>query len=255
MTVRPTLAVVPVCLREDGDLDAALRCVASLRVTAPDAALLVIDDASPAAGLAADLEIALGELGGELVRADVGEGAVPALNVGLAGAREYGFDALLVDPAVEFGASGWLDRMRGRTDAQGRPAAVVGGRLVDRRGLIVHAGIYLSLMRLEWFHRFQFGPADLPEALLPCRCPVSASFALVRHEAIAAVGLLDPRLGALADVDYCLRVFEAGLDAIYEPSATATAIAPPGPPDGEAIDLMRGKWHASDLIPWIPDPL
>ena len=254
-TDRPALAVLPVRLAGAGDLDAALRCAVSLKVTAPDAALLVIDDASPEPALTADLEVALGELGGELVRGEEPAGALAALNVGLTGALEYGFDAVLVDPAAEFSGPGWLDRMRARTDGQGRPAAIVGARLVDRRGLIAHAGIYLSLLRLEWFNRFQHGPADLPEALAPCRCPVTASLALVRHEAIAALGLLDLRLAELADVDYCLRAFEAGLEVIYEPTAVATLTTPLPVPPETAGAAMKAKWHTPDLARWIPDPL
>ena len=71
-------------------------------------------------------------------------------------------------------------------------------------------------------HRFQYGPNDLPEALVPCRCPVTAALQLIRHETLETVGIYDEGYRmAFEDVDYCLRVFEAGLECIYEPSVRA----------------------------------
>ena len=157
---RPILAIVALHLRDADDLEVALRSLVSLRMTAPEAAVLVVDDASPETYVA-DLEVALAEVGAELVRLDERGGQTAAMNVGLSGALEYGFDAVLVDGSIEFRTPGWLERMMAREDRLARPAAVVGGRLLDSRGLLWHAGIYLSMLRLEWFHRFQYGPGDL----------------------------------------------------------------------------------------------
>lgn len=262
-SIRPVLAVVPLHLRTPDDLDVVVRSLVSLRCSAGEAALLVVDDASPAAGAVDELEVALGELGGELVRLDEHHGTPGALNVGLAGARDYGFDALLVDPGVELRTAGWLERMVARTDGMGRPAAVVGARLLDARGLIWHAGLYLSMLRLEWFSRLQFGPGDLPEALQTVRCPVGLELTLVRHETIIQTGLLDERLGRLAAIDYCLRVHDAGLESIYEPSACGVQLSPgrdlrdpeasSAAPSPDA--LLRAKWPIPGLSTWIPDPL
>jgi len=257
---RPVLAVVPVRLADADALDPVLRCLVSLRATAPDAAILVLDHGSRAPHILDALEAVLGELGAELVRADEPLSRTATLNVGLQGALDYGFDAVLVDSGLEFRDPAWLPRMAARTDSQGRPAAVVGARLLDERGLLWHAGVYLSLLRLEWFHRFHLGPADLPEALQPCRCPVSGSLALIRHETLTALGLLDPSAGPLADVEYCLRAFKRGLESIYEPQATAALVAPSDgrAPEAElfaANGYVRGHLEADSLAGWIPDAL
>ena len=118
--------------------------------------------------------------------------------------------------------AGWLDRMRERTDTEGRPAAVVGARLLYPNGLIQHAGVFFSLLNRDWLHRYRFGPANLPEALKPTRCIVTGALQFIRWETLDQIGLYDEgyRL-CFEDVDYCLRVFKAGLECIYEPSVVA----------------------------------
>jgi GT2 family glycosyltransferase len=220
--VRSTLAIVPTFLRRQEELDVVLWCLVSLRQTAPDATVLVVDDHSPEAELARLVELACDELGAAFVRADANAGFATTVNVGLELALANEMDAVLVNADVEFPEPGWLNRMRARTDSAGRPAAVVGARLLYPNGLLQHAGIYFSALHRGFGHRFLHGPADLPEALAPARCPVTAALQLVRWETLASVGLYDESFGmAFEDVDYCLRVFEAGLECIYEPSALA----------------------------------
>ena len=217
------LAVVPIYLRTDADLDVLLRCLVSLRQTAPQADVLVVDDRSPAAKLVDMIQLAAGELEIELHRREVNGGFSRAVNVGLARALREGRDAVLVNADMEFHLPGWLEPMLARTDTTGAPAAVVGARLLYPNGLIQHAGVYYSTLHRLWAHRFNYGPADLPEALSPCRCPVTGALQLIRHECLASVGLYDEsfRMGH-EDVDYCLRVFASGRECIYEPAACAT---------------------------------
>ena len=64
-------------------------------------------------------------------------------------------------------------------------------------------------------------PAEVAEIQAPTLCPVSPRLQLIRNETLVAVGLPDVTFDApYADVDYCLRVFEAGLECVFEPSAT-----------------------------------
>jgi GT2 family glycosyltransferase len=216
------LAVVPTYLRTEADLDLVLRCLVSLRETAPQADVLVVDDYSPAGQLVDLLEVVAGELQVELYRRRVNGGFSRAVNVGLRRALDEGRDAVLVNADVEFPQSGWLETMLARTDTTGRPAAVVGARLLYPNGLLQHAGTYFSTLTRTWAHRYAFGPADLPEALVPTACPVTAALQLIRHECLAAVGIYDEsfRMG-WEDVDYCLRVFAAGRECVYEPAACA----------------------------------
>jgi len=220
VTAHPTVAIVPAFLRSDDDLDVLLRCLVSLAETAPEAQVLIVDDHSPAERLAMHTEVAADELGMAFVRKDDNTGFAATVNVGLEVARDRGMDALLVNADLEFRWRGWFEAMRARTDSQGRPAAVVGARLVYPNGLLQHAGIYYSQLHQSFGHRFHYGPQNLPEALVPCACPVTGALQLIRYECLERVGLYDDEFGlAFEDVDYCLRVFEAGLECVYEPAA------------------------------------
>ena len=220
-SVRP-LAVVPTFLRTEQDLEVLLRCLVSLSVTAPGLELLVVDDASPAPHLVDQVAVILPELGGELHRKSENSGFSASVNIGLSRALEWGQDAVLINADLEFTTPGWWEALRDRTDSSGRPAAVVGAFLTYPNGLIQHAGVAFSLLERKFVHRFRFGPAALPEAQRPTSCPVTGALQLIRHATLVQIGVYDEgfRMG-LEDVDYCLRVFDAGLECIYEPKAHA----------------------------------
>jgi len=263
MTVpRAPLCVVPTFLRTTADLDLLVRCLVSLWTTAPEAGVLVVDDGSPERPLLAPLASAIDELGYELIAKDENEGFSRAVNVGLQRALETGRDAVLVNADIEFHEAGWLDRMVARTDTRGRPAAVVGARLLYPNGLIQHAGVFFAAASRAFWHRCQYGPANLPEALTPVRCPVTAALQLIRHETLATIGVYDEGYRmAYEDVDYCLRVFEAGLDCIYEPSVCAvhheSVFRGRSTPTIEQWQLesllrLKEKWIGTDLSAFTP---
>jgi GT2 family glycosyltransferase len=264
-TFRPSLCIVPAFLRSEEELDVLLRCLVSLATTAPGASVMVVDDHSPERALVDALQVACDELGFELARRDENSGFSRTVNVGLRRALETGADAVLVNADIEFIDAGWLDRMRGRTDTSGRPAAVVGARLLYANGTIQHAGVFLSLLNRDWMHRYQYGPNDLPEALVACRCPVTAALQLIRHETLETVGLYDEGYRmCFEDVDYCLRVFEAGLECIYEPSVRAFHLEKyfRGKPSDrvrqwtvESTERMKLLWGHKDLSRWVPEVL
>jgi GT2 family glycosyltransferase len=257
--------VIPAYLRTPAELDVLIRCLVSLATTAPEAAVMVVDDCSPATELVDALAVACDELGFALVRSDANQGFSTTVNVGLRYALEAGLDAVLVNADIEFIDAGWLERMRERSDTQGRPAAVVGARLLYPTGLIQHAGIFLSLLNRDWLHRFQYGPNDLPEALVACRCPVTAALQFIRHETLVQVGLYDEGYRmCFEDVDYCLRVFEAGLECIYEPSVRAYHLekyfrsTPSETVQQWTVDSterMKALWGHKDLSRWVPEVL
>jgi GT2 family glycosyltransferase len=263
--IRPTLCVIPAFVRNEEELDVLLRCLVSLRSTAPDADVLVVDDASPATELVAGLEVACEELGIAFVSNDENVGFSATVNAGLELALHTERDAVLVNADVEFLEPGWLDRMRARTDTQDRPAAVVGARLLYPNGLIQHAGIFMSPLHRDWLHRFQYGPGDLPEALVPTRCPVTAALQLIRFETLEQVGLYDEGYKmCFEDLDYCLRVFEAGLECIYEPTVVASHREKffRGKPDPKIVKWTRdstarmlARWGTTDLSQWVPEVL
>ena len=256
------LCVIPSFLRTPADLDLLVRCLVSLWGTAPEAGVLVVDDGSPERSLLPPLASAVDELGYELIAKEENEGFSRTVNVGLRRALETGRDAVLVNADIEFHEAGWLDRMVARTDTEGRPAAVVGARLLYPNGCIQHAGVFFAHASHAFWHRCQYAPANLPEALTPVRCPVTGALQLIRHRTLAAIGLYDEGYRmAYEDVDYCLRVFEAGLDCIYEPSVCAihheSVFRGRSTPKIEKWTLdsllrLKEKWSDTDLSPFTP---
>ena len=256
------LCVIPSYLRTPADLDLLVRCLVSLWSTAPDAGVLVVDDGSPERSLVEQAAVAVGELGYELIAKDENEGFSRTVNVGLRRALETGRDAVLVNADIEFHEAGWLDRMVARTDTDGRPAAVVGARLLYPNGCIQHAGVFFAPHSRAFWHRCQYAPANIPEALTPVLCPVTGALQLIRHETLAAIGVYDDafRMG-YEDVDYCLRVFDSGRECIYEPSVCAihheSVFRGRKTPKlvawhDESLARLRTKWAGADLSPFTP---
>jgi GT2 family glycosyltransferase len=264
MTVPPRpLCVVPTYLRTSEDLDMVVRCLVSLWGTADAPDALVVDDGSPEPELVALLGAAAAELGFELEAKPENEGFARTVNVGLRRALAEGRDAVLVNADIEFPGPGWLEAMLERTDRQGRPAAIVGARLLFPNDCIQHAGLFFSSADHRWWHRCAHAPADLPEALVPTLCPVTGALQLIRHATLAELGLYDEafRMG-YEDVDYCLRAFAAGLDCIYEPAATAVhhESAFRSRQDEKLAQWHREstarlmiKWRTADLSPFTPE--
>jgi GT2 family glycosyltransferase len=260
---RSTLAIVPVVLRSPAQLELLVNCLMSLWSTAPEVEVLIVDDGSREEALVDQLVAVTGELGYEVLRKTASDGTAVAANLGLRRALETGRDALVLAPEVGFMEAGWLEAMRTRTDTQGRPAAVVGGRLLRPNGLLDSAGMFFSLLGREFRYRFRQGPGDLPEALVPCRCPVSGALQLIRHETLATVGLYDEGFWhGWEDVDYCLRVFDAGLECIYEPAARALHHGVSAEEEADArVTVARDqsarhlweKYMTSDLSAYVPD--
>jgi len=259
---RPLLAIVPVRVTAQEQLEPLARCLVSLYGSAPAGLPIVVAAGADSDDvLLAQVGAAVEDLDGELVRSP---GAItPAINAGLAGARDLGADALIVDQDVELTRPDWLARLQARPDTAGRPAAVVGARLLFREGLIAHAGLHFSVFFREWHPRYLHAPGELPAALIPQACPVGPGLQLVRHEALVQVGLYDPQLeGQFAAIDFCLRTFAAGLECVYEPAAVALRQTPPSfdaPSPGEEFArshlALRDKHRTMDFTPWIPELL
>lgn len=262
---RPVLAVVPAYVRRASDMELLLTTLVTLQQTAPSVRTLVVDDASPASHLIDQLEAIADHVGAEVVRNARNSGFATTVNVGLREALATGAHAVLVNADIEFDRPHWLEPLLERTDTQGRPAAVVGGKLLYRSGLIQHAGVFYSLLSRDWDHRFRFGPPTLPEANVPAQCPVTGALQLIRHETLQQVGIYDEGyfLG-WEDVDYCLRVFAAGLDCVYEPSVRAWHHESVfrGRRDEkierwtlESTRRLFTKWATADLTQWVPEAI
>ena len=170
-SIRPVVAVVPIAVRDAGELDALAHCLVALTTAGLPTIVAGGKDSAPA--LLDQVALAADELGGELVRSP---GGVPAaVNAGLRAARDAGADAVIVGQDVIPGDPAWLDRLRARTDTQGRPAAIVGGRVVHPNGILAEAGLYFSLLLREWLPAPALRARRPPGRAGPVRVPRRAA--------------------------------------------------------------------------------
>lgn len=257
------LLVIPTYVTEARDNEVLDACLRSIRDTAKDACdILVVDDGSPADDLKNGVRVMTERVDGEVVFKRENTGFSRTVNVGLRRALNEGRDAILCNADIEFVEPGWIKRFDETTGENGLPAAVVGALLLYSNGLVQHAGIYFSFLERGFDHRMRFAPALLPEVHIQKSCPVTGALQLIRHSTLETIGLYDEAFSmAFEDVDYCLRVFNAGLECIYQPAVRAI----------HHESLFRGqrsekldKWHkesiavlarkhaSTDLGPWIP---
>lgn len=152
----------------------------------------------------------------EFVHKAENKGFSATVNVGLEEALRNGQDAVLVNADIEFNDPDWLQHIQ-ETDAD-----IVGARLLYPNTTIQHAGIYFSPISKGFDHRFQGAPYNLPEALVPCECPVTGALQYLSHAVLDDVGVYDEeyRLG-YEDVDYMIRSIQAGHKSLYNPNVVA----------------------------------
>jgi GT2 family glycosyltransferase len=251
----PTLLVVPARAESAEEIEPLLQTLVSLTTTA-DAMILVVDDRSPAPQ-ATLIEAAAIELDCAYVLQQDGEGTSAAINVGLSAASQHGLDVCLVEPGLTFATPGWLDLLKARNGTDGRPAAVVGGAVVNPRGMIRHAGFFFSAFRRSFSARLRNTPVQLLDVSKPVLCPVGSDLQLIRREWIESAGLYDERLaGPDAALDFCLQVTRAGGECILEPSVRATSLVNVDvePVNNHAgAEILASKHGDLDFKPWAPE--
>lgn len=260
---RPVLIVVPTFLRQPRDLEATLKALETLRETEPDEPIMVVDDGSPVSELVDEIDAARSRLQFELKRCTINQGFATAVNHGLRVALHNHWDVCLANADLEMIDAGWLTPMRLqlRSDRAGL-AEVVGALLLYPNGLIQHGGIYFSLLHRCFEHVHKYAPQDLPEAQTAKVLPVTGALQFIRLETMRTVGLYDEgfRLG-WEDVDYCLRVFLAGGECVYQPATRAYHHESlfRGTPDERIAEWQRLSWirlmekiKGVDLLRWVP---
>ena len=249
----PTL--IAVCARAESpeELDPLLQTLASLRATAPEAMILVVNDRSPEPQ-GQMIEIAAAELDCAYVVQQDGEGRSAAYNVALGAAHQHGMDVCFVASGIVLESAGWLDRLRARTGTDGELAAIAGGAVVEPTGLIRQAGYFFSLYRRAWSARRNRVPQVLLDVETPLLCPVDAELLHVRHEWIDPIGEFDEDLdGPHASLDYCLRAAAAGGECVFEPTVRGRAVVQG---EGEPNDTtpgasrLRAKHANVNFQPW-----
>lgn len=137
------------------------------------------------------------------------------------GAKETdGSYLLLLHDDVEVISGDWITSMLGL--CQQKEIGVVGAKLLYRNNLIEHAGIVLGLKGvagrpLQKFPRNTRCGVDIVSDMRNCSA-VSAACMMVRKEIFEEVGGFDQALSAAHnDVDFCLRVREAGYRIVWTP--------------------------------------
>ena len=217
------LVVIPNYMSQESDMEILGECVKSIRQTVSNTVdILIVDDCSPQPWLVDVFEDRYDAYDFELIRRPVNEGFSRTVNVGLARARDEGREAVLMNADMVMRTPGWLGLCRKTTGTAGRRAGLVGALLLYPNGLIQHAGLYFSKFGNVFEHRFRYAPGNLPEARVKSVCPVTGAFQYIRPEVLEQVGLYDPAFRmACEDVDYDLRVFQAGFECVYEPAVQA----------------------------------
>ncbi|MDA0160010.1 glycosyltransferase family 2 protein [Solirubrobacter ginsenosidimutans] len=243
------LVVIPNYMSHEADMEILGECVQSIRRTVSDTVdVLIIDDCSPAPWLVDVFEERYERAGFELVRSETNEGFSRTVNVGLQRALAEGREAILMNADIVMLTPGWLNRCRRAASSP----TLVGARLLYPNGLIQHAGLYFSLIANVFEHRFRYAPGNLPEANVQTVCPVTGAFQYIPAEVLQRVGPYDPefRMG-YEDVDYCLRVFQAGFRCLYEPAITAIhheSLFRSRPDEklqrwhDQSLEILRRKW-------------
>lgn len=224
------LVVIPSFLRSEKHLKTLMDTLASIEHTVPgETDILVVDDHSPDQDLVDVLEtatsgsLAMDTPSFELIRKKENSGFSTTVNFGLRKARDEGRDAVLMNADIEMDVPDWVTKCQETLDGDENPAAVVGALLVyPQTGLIQHAGIYFSFLTRRFYEKYKYAPARLPAALRRAELPVTGAFQYIRHKTLTDVGIYDERFRmGFEDVDYSLRVFEAGLHCVYNPQVRA----------------------------------
>ncbi|MDQ3936077.1 MAG: glycosyltransferase [Actinomycetota bacterium] len=192
-------------------VDALLRTTDRERVR-----IVVADDASPDPHPRRLREGLEGKA--EVILAEENAGFAVNSNRALRAARD-GDDVILLNNDVVARTPGWLEALQlaayGDDDI-----GIVGPKLLYPDRTIQSAGSYRNLGAPEWFdHRYRFRAMDHPPAELEAPCiAVTGACMYVRRSTVEKIGLLDERYPmAFEDVDWCLRVWEAGLRVLYHP--------------------------------------
>ncbi len=193
--------VVP-CYERPELLDA---CLASLRRTASDARIIVVDDASPSSRVG---EVARAH-GAIVVRHETNRGPAAARNTGL---REVNSPIVAFVDADCVATAGWLSTVIGHFDDP--RVAAVAPRISPRSGRRTLLARYESVRSaLDMGPRPELVKPGAPLGFLP-----SAALA------VRASGLpwFDERLRVGEDVDLVWRLTDAGALVRYEPDAVVT---------------------------------
>lgn len=243
---RPETAITVVVPTRD-NADELRDLVRSLRETAavPDVLRFVIADRSSTSGRArAVLE--------ELAARRYVTAVAPASRwAGLNALVETASAPILVfaDPAMLMITDGWDGRLRGLLERDDVGAVGVRGLYLDKT--IQHAGVLFG-WRGGVVHDGVFEPADAPGParrwqIIRAVSAVSGSFMATRRDRFLAVGGFDAAVpAAYGDVDYALKLREAGLKILWTPAITLHHLGTRARALDHADDTEKARQAAAD---------
>ena len=171
------------------------------------------------------------------------------MNAGAASA--HGAHLVLLNDDIEVITSDWLTAML--EYSQQPEIGAVGAKLLYPDGRIQHIGIVLGIGggAGHAFHQHAGATPGYASSAVSVRnySAVTAACMMTRHDAFDALQGFDEQLAVdFNDVDYCLRLRQAGFRIVFTPFATLyhheSASFGPRTQNPREVELMRARWGA-----------
>lgn len=252
---RPLVSIIIVCKDQ---LAVLQRCVESLleKTAYSEYELLLVDNGSESAQTLEWLS-AMAQLGSDRLRvlAYPQQGNVAATR-NFAAQQARGEYVLMLDPYAVVTRADWLDELLNH--AQRPEVGVVGAKLFNPDGCVLHAGLILglqgpagspffgdSLNAAGYMHRLQ---------VVQDMSAVGADCLMVRKEVFESVGGLQAQDFALTlnEVDLCLRVRQNGYLVVWTPYAQLALGTPPAVVPDTAELALRTQEQETFYRRWLP---
>jgi glycosyltransferase involved in cell wall biosynthesis len=253
--VRPLVSIIIVCKDQ---LAAVQRCVETLleKTAYSEYELLLIDNGSESPPMLEWLS-AMAQLGSDRLRvkAFAQQGNVAATR-NFAAQQARGEYLLMLDPYAVVTCEDWLDELLNH--AQRPEVGVVGAKLFNSDGRVLHAGLILGLQ----------GPATSPFFGDPVNAAgymhrlqvvqdmsaVGADCLMVRRSLFDSVGGFQAQDFALTlnEVDLCLRIRQNGYLVVWTPYAQLALGTQPAAMVGEAEIALRIQEQDTFYRRWLP---
>jgi GT2 family glycosyltransferase len=194
----------------------------------------------------ADTERYLSARSCRIIFADESRNFSRLVNIGAANAQ--GQYLLILHDDIEVISPDWMAAMLGFFSQE--KIGAVGVKLLYRTDRLQHIGIVLGLKGLAGYplqgrRGRPLGYPDPSDFIRNCSA-VSGACMMVRKSVFEAVGGFDEQLpGAYSDIDFCLRIREAGYRIVWTPHAELYHDEPPSRVDlgGSEAKYFIGRWR------------
>jgi GT2 family glycosyltransferase len=201
--------------------------------------VIVVDDG----GMDAKLRKWLESQGYRIILAD--ESASLSRRINLGTAQAHSPYLLLLAGETEVISADWITSMLGFCKQE--KIGAVGAKLFQRSGKIQHIGVVLGLKGvigypLQGYRARPLGYPDPSQFVRNCSA-VSGACMMVRKEMFEKLGGFDERVpNTYNDIDFCLRVREAGFRIVWTPEAELYYDAAGNSVDDTEIKYFEERW-------------